>query len=361
MRRLLPILVALAAACAATGPEPALRLGVPGLSADVESELRVAQGALQSASSSARAWCDLGEAWLAAARGSYELEAVRRARASFVRARVLARGEDAARARRGEIEVDVFRERISDALALAERARADFPSDAGLVAARIVALLASERPADARAALEELERNGPPNAELRARVELANGAVEAAGRLLDGAPGTANAARAQSELAAALVRDGKARAALERLERDAGRTEHGPEARRVLELARAATELAIAEAEKDERFARAALERCTRLRAEAASPIANALAARAARALGAEDEARWFAHAAEVVLRRAAEAGELYALGPLARLLVDTGGDLDEASEFARRWAQGTPRVEARALVEHIELLRARR
>lgn len=362
MRRLLTILVLVAAACAATGPEPALRLGVPGLSADVEQELRSAQTALQSASESADAWCALGDAWLAAARGSLELEAVRRARASFVRARVLARGPVEARALRGELDVALLRGRREEALRIADAALAEHPDDVGLACGAVEARLASGRIDEARARLEPLVHAGSAPAALRARVALAAGDAEGAVRLLDAETELGpELARARTEVGAALVRAGRTREACTFLARGADSPTLAPETRRTLEIALADAELADAERGGGDELARAALERCERLQHEAASPAARAIAARACRRLGRDDEAAWHAHEAEVVLRRAVAAGEVYACGPLARLVLEAGGDLDEALDLARRAAHADPGVDARALVERIELARAHR
>ncbi|MBI5362378.1 MAG: hypothetical protein HZA53_04305 [Planctomycetes bacterium] len=358
MRALLPILCVFAAACA-TGPEPALRLGVSGVPPDVDRVLRAAQSTLQGAAQSGTAWCDLGEAWLAAARSSHEVESVKRALASIRRARVLAGPEEASRVRRREIELALFRERRAEALALADRAVAEFPHDVELVNTRIEVLLANERVPEAAAALAELDARGSaePAARLRVAAARRDRALFMRVYLAQQDAVDVHFARA---LASTALQVGDL-APVGRMLGRCARAASDAEVRRTLELALAEAELAGFAVRGNPAYARAALERAERLVTEAESPLARVVAARAARKLVMRDEERWHANAAEAVFRRSVDAGEVYALAPLARLLMEHELDLDEANELARRWARLVPDADARALVEQIELLRAKR
>lgn len=295
------------------------------------------------------AWAELGEAWLVQARTSRSPEDVLAAAEAFTRSLEI---QPNFVALRGQVALANFRHRFDEALTLAPRAEATFPEDTSVLAMRIEALVSVGRIGEAQAWFEA----HPPRADDFHAVAAHARTCVAAGELEEGALGfLAAAAIARDQGVAGLVRWARIRAAAVWI--DSG---DPARARALLEPEPedpTSIDLGIHRAEIDEAEGRSedALRRLERLLEYAEDPTVHSAAARVARVLGREAEARRHAEVAERAFRNALAAGEVYTLGALARLLADTGGSLGEALELARHHAAVVRLPESRRLVEEIE------
>ena len=99
----------------------------------------------------------------------------------------------------------------------------------------------------------------------------------------------------------------------------------------------------------------AALAAFRALVAESEDAEVRARAAALARELGLDAEAREHFEAAERILGRAVDAGEVYTLGALARLYAEAGVKLEEALELAQRNLEAVGDAHARETLDEVK------
>lgn len=341
------VVSALLISCSSTGGSPAVAKANAG-EPTIAERLAFYEAQIAGDQNLYPVWAQLAETLLDRARVTRDPADVLRAEESLKRSLAIQENYDAYKT---ALALANFRHRFDEAIVWGEKARRTYPDDTANLAMLVEAFAGAGRLADAQAAIDANHAQDDFFVtSARGRIATARGDREAAVREYEAAAhfardGGVPALELWSEVRAAAVwidagLAERARSYLDRAEEiDPSNLDFNVHR---AEYAAATGEVA------------AALERYDRILNAEPDPMVAAAAAELAAGHGDSARVRQWQAMAEPTLRRAIDAGEVYALGAMAKLCAATDR-LDEAVALARRNCEHDREAAARALLVDLE------